>query len=601
MTLQELKKKLADGNMSYTFNFAKKADCQYLFEQYGGEENMRQKFPRIYDAFQKSRENAMKKVVRQGQPSDGADTVSGKVGKLVIDRIVTKSKAVKSVSRPLCRLKTELSCNFVDGTKDVCDDKPAEEWKGISIQVKIKEKNSPKYVLNKNIVVESAQQYHDFLHTREGYLSEFDNKKYDIEIDLTGMDPAGMLNKKIIKENTSLGDVETYNIYNVVLDDPAAKNAKHQNSGEIAMLYGRMDEQAVYADADYKDGDYYKNTFSDGKVHLLLPLKGDMILDYKTKPLGLTKPDGTEPLSRSTATYDYKGQIFTYRTDLKDDQLYDKMKGCFKADEYQAGVRTRVQFDVRIPDTGRSDLDWHCDVKGIQNAEPKTIMLDACFVYSVQNALGVEAQEQISIMSRSKDFMESAGRKYYEFDRQTNTVYIPPITIYWGCFAKDVRIRMADGSEKEACAVAQGDRVSGYGNQELTVESIVTGRDKTILLIETKEHGGIRVSGGHPMMCRGAMKRAVSIVPGDMLDLADGGLAEVTRAEVVDYDDTVYNFTFAGEEEGVYLAANGFYSGDLRMQNKKRKTKAAGLTQEEKEFIAEMKAFHKMSEEGTLP
>lgn len=365
------------------------------------------------------------------------------------------------------------------------------------------------------------------------------------------------------------------------------------------MLYGRINEQAVYADADYKDGDYYKNTFSHDQVHLLLPLKGDIILEYKTKPLGLTKPDGFV-LPRSEATYDYKEQIFTYRADLEDDPLYEKMKGCFRADKYIEGVRTRVQFDVRIPDAGRSDLDWHCDVKGIQNAEPKTIMLNACFVYSVQNLLGVEAQEQISIKSRKKEFMESVGKKYYEFDRQTNTVYIPPITIYWGCFAKDVRIRMADGSEKEACAVTQGDRVLGYGNQELTVESVVTGRDKTIQLIETKEHGSIRVSGGHPMMCRGALKRAMSIVPGDMLDLADGGLAEVIRAETVDYDDTVYNFTFAGKEEGVYLSANGFYSGDLRMQNQKRKTKAGGLTQEEKEFIAEMKAFQKMSEEGTL-
>lgn len=233
MTLQELKKKLAGGNMSYTFNFARKEDCQYLFEQYGGEENMRQKFPRVYGAFQKSRENAVKKSVRLGQPSGGADTFSGEAGKLAIESIGTKSEAVKSVSQQICRLKTELNCNFIDGTKNVRDDEPAEKWKGISIQIGIKEKNSPKYLLNKNIVVESAHQYQKFLHTREGYLSEFNNRKYDIEIDMMGMDPAGRLNKQIINREYSLGDMEIYNIYNVVLDDPAAKNTKHQNSGEI--------------------------------------------------------------------------------------------------------------------------------------------------------------------------------------------------------------------------------------------------------------------------------------------------------------------------------------------------------------------------------
>lgn len=598
MTLQALKEKLENMEGSYTFNFGREEDCLYLFEQYGGEENMKQKFPRIYGAFQKARMDALKKRGLRAEASGQGNTFSGKIGKLAVEKPDMMLKSGKSDDQQIGRLKTELSCNFIDGTKDVCDEEPAEEWKGISIQIKIKEKNSPKYLLNKNIVVESAHQYNNFVHTNEKYISEFDNKEYDIRMEVTGMDPAGRLNKQNITKNSKLGEVETYNIYNVVVDDPSAQNAKHQNDGEIVMLYGRTDEQKIYADADYKGEDYYNNTFSDGHVHLLLPLKGDIILDYKVKPVGLTKPGEGEVLSRSTASYDYKGQEFTYRPDLKGDQLYDKMKGCFKADEYKESVRTKVQFDVRIPDTGRSSLDWHCDVKGIQNGEPKTIMLDGCFTYSVINTLGSEAEEQISIVSRDGEFMENFGKKYYAFDRKTNTVYIPPITIYWGCFARDTLIRMSDGSEKEACDIRQGDLVLGYGNKELAVENVVTGSDKTILFIETKEHGSIRVSGGHPMMCGGALKRAASIEPGDRLDLADGGFAEVVRVETAEYDDTVYNFTFTGEDEGIWLIANGFYSGDLRMQNKKSEKKEPCLTQEDREFIDEMKAFQRMLEKG---
>lgn len=602
MTLQELKEKLDNMEGDYRFDFGREEDCLYLFEQYGGEENMKEKFPRTYGAFWKTRKNAADRNGQCAEPAGQTGIYSGKIGKLAVERTnaisMERTGAIPMEKQPddlpACRLKTELSCNFLDGTKEVCDEEPAEEWKGIVIQVKIKEKNSPKYLINKSIVVDSAHQYHNFVHTMEKYESEYNNKEYDVRMEVTGRDPSGILHKQVTAKSFKIGDVEEYNIYNVVLDDPSAKNAKHQNSGEIVMLYGRMNEQSVYADADYKGGDYYANTFSNEQVHLLLPLKGEIILDYKVKPVGLTKPGKGETLSRSTATYDYKGQEFTYRPDLNDGQLYEKMKGCFEADTYMESVRTKVRFDIRIPDTGRSDLDWHSDVKGIQNGDPKTVMLDGCFTYSAKNALDVVTEDQISITSRNKKFMAEAKKNYYEFDRATNTVYIPPITIYWGCFARETLIGMADGSEKEACDIRPGDLVMGYGKKELEVEDVVTGRDQMILLIETKAHGSIRVSGGHPMMCGGELKRAASVEPGDRLDLADGGHAEVVRTESVEYDDTVYNFTFAGEEEGAWLIANGFYSGDLRMQNKKSRKKKTPLTQEDREFIDEMKAFQRM-------
>lgn len=596
MAFKTLEEKLAEGKGSYTFDFTKEEDCQYLFQEYGGEENMKKNFPRAYEAFEKARRDGEIRRSLGGEEAASGNTFSGEIGKLTVAD-VKKTTAGRSASSGVGKLKTELSCNFIDGTKEVCDEELAEEWKGIAIQVKIKEKNFPRYILNKNIVVESAHQYHKFLYTGEGYISEFNHKKYDIRIDLTGLDPGGKLNKQILTSEISLGNVEAYNIYNVEVDDPAAKNGKHQSSGEIIMLYGRENEQKLFADADYKGGDYYNNTFSNGKVHLLLPLKGDIVLDYKVVPQGLKKPDEGECLSRPEATYDYKQQSFTYRADLDDNQLYDKMKNCFTQESYREGVRTKVHFDLRIPDGERSDLDWHQDVKGIQNGEPKTIMLDARFTYLVKNSLGVEGEEQITIASRKKDFMKEIEKEYYEFDRGTNTVYIPPITIYWGCFAGDVLITMADGSQKAACDIGPGDLVLGYGNQKLTVEEVVKGEDKTIFSIETKEHGAIRVSGGHPMMCEGALKRAAAIMPGDMLDLADGGTAEVMKAEEAEYGGTVYNFTFAGEEEGVWLIANGFYSGDLRMQNKKKEQKKTCLTQEEKEFVEEMKAFYRTMEE----
>lgn len=90
------------------------------------------------------------------------------------------------------------------------------------------------------------------------------------------------------------------------------------------------------------------------------------------------------------------------------------------------------------------------------------------------------------------------------------------------------------------------------------------------------------------MMKDGESVRASRLKVGDKLNLADGSLAEVERIDVVEYNDTVYNFTFVDENEGNYIVANDFYSGDLRMQNKKDKIPERILTPEDKLFIAEM-------------
>ncbi len=586
MSAETLKKKLGNLKGKYIFDFQNEEDCQYLFEQYGGEEKMRRDFPQSYHAFLKAKEDMA--VRAEPQKEGKTDVFSGEIGKLTIER----SKHVKDGaegSGETGRLKTRLSCFFVDGTKKVCEGKPAETWKGISVQAKIKEANSPKYLLRKNFVVESTNQYDKEIYTGEDYVSEFSDKRYHVLFEVTGKDPSGKMNKMCIGDEFCLGEGESFNIYNVVVEDPAPKNDVHDKSNEIVMLYGRVNEQTIYKDADYKGGDYYDNTFSGGTVHLLMPIKGYMTLNYGIKPDGLYQPEEGEAFSRSTATYDYKQQIFTYRPDLNDENLYKSMKDCFTHGEYNPGIMTRVNFDLKIPMEGRSSLDWHSDIEGIQNGEPKTVMLDACFTYSVVNSLGAGGEEQITIKSKDKNFMETAGKKYYDFDKECNTVYIPPITIYWGCFAKDVLITMSDGSRKRACEIGIGDIILGYGNRELTVEDVVSGRDKTVFAIQTEGNGEIKVSGGHPMMCEGKMKRAAQIKPGDRLNLADGRLAKVAAVETVDYDDMVYNFTFDGEETGAYLIANGFYAGDLKMQNKREKAKEIPLTQEDQEFVEEMK------------
>ncbi len=579
MSLQLFKEKLEEYKGEYTFNFAKDDDCAYLFEEYGGEENMKTRFPALYQSYLNAREASLEHL------DDPNETFTGGVGKIRVNYLSQEENNEDSV----VQLEAPVSCVFTDATTKVECEEPAAEWLGVTVLTKIKDIYSPRYLIRISKVIEATNKFEGKVHSNPEKLSDINNKSYCVSVELTGVDPENKLCKKIVKNQVDLGNVEYPAIADIKIDDPAPKNDKHKISNEIMMLYGRLSEQPIYKDADYKGDDFLNNTFSNGKVHLLMPISGKIIYDYNVEPLELLAPTEDEALSRSQATYEYKQQVFTYRSDITDDKvLYDKLKGCFQNGKYVKSLQTPVTFDIKIPDGGRSVYDWHTDVEGIQNGDPKTVYLVGVFTYCCIDQLGFKTEDQITIKSLSKEDLAKYGADYYKYEKGTNVIYIPPITIYWGCFGKDVRIMLADKSEKYAGNIKIGDQLLGFDGQVLTVDNVLTGFDTEIYLIKTQNGGEIKVSGGHPMMCEGKCIRASRIKAGDQLNLADGSLSEVVSVEMIEYNDMVYNFTFEGVENGVYIIANGFYTGDLRMQNTKTERTERVFTEEEKALIAEM-------------
>lgn len=592
MSLESFKEMLRNLKSEYSFNFAMEDDSAYFFEEFGGEERLKTKFPAIYESYLKAREGALKRM--HSNTEEGSNCI-GELDKIRIEPIETGST--------LCRLSATMSCAFIDETREVSSQEPAAPWTGITLQTTITDKFSLEPLVNISRCLVAENSYNGNVLSGIDEYSYFKNRSLDTRVAVKGKDASGKLNYKVFPGEQDVEAVELYTIADIKINDPAPKNNKHRISNEIMMLYGRMNEQGIYADADYKGDDYYKNTFdaASGKVHLLLPISGEVVFNYGVEPLNLYSPQTGEKLTRSKATYDYKKQEFVYRSDIKDDTvLYAKLKECFQKDPYKPAQLTSLKFDIKIADTNRSNIDWHTDVEGEQDGNPKTLFLRGSFTYQVKNQLGDECLEQITIRSISSKDLVKTGRKYYEYEAGTNLIYIPPITIYWGCFGKDVKIKLSDLSEKFAKDIESGDKLLGCGGKELTVEDVVTGRDTTIYQIVTQDGRKIQVSGGHPMMKAGECVRASRIEAGDRLNLAGGELAVVKSVEVVDYNDTVYNFTFVGEDAGNYIVANDFYSGDLRMQNTKEAAPERLLTSEEKQFIAEMMMHNEELNEQSL-
>ena len=156
------------------------------------------------------------------------------------------------------------------------------------------------------------------------------------------------------------------------------------------------------------------------------------------------------------------------------------------------------------------------------------------------------------------------------------------------CFGKDVRLQLYDGSEKCAGEISLGDRLSGVDNQVLTVEDVYTGHETFLYQISMQNGRSIHVTGQHPMKSGNQSVFACNLKVGDELSLADGSSDVVIAVEYIPYDDIVYNFTFLDSDEGVYLIANDFYAGDLRMQNQSPPLPERVLTTEEQQRLEEL-------------
>lgn len=595
MSLETLKKKLDNTPGVYTFNFSNEDDREYLFEEFGGEEQLKSRYPALYRSYLKAMEANMRIEADKNSTINDED-FTGEIGKLFmlpVNQILEGNYAelaeTEISEKDNVQITAPVSAIFIDTTKKVENPEPASGWLGVTVQSRIKDINSPDYLINVSEVVMDTNSYEGTLFSNPEEYSSVNNKTYMTYVDLTGVDPEGNMQKKRLTQKQTLGKAKYYTIADIKVDDPAPKNDAHKASNEIVMLYGRMNEQAVYNDADYKGDDFLNNVFSNGKVHLLIPMSGKIVFDYNVEPIELYKPGDGVFLSRSKASYDYKQQNFVYRSDItKDTDLYDKLKGCFTKDTYAPTLQNTVKFDIKIADTNRSVYDWHTDVEGIQDGNAKTVMLNGIFTYYCKNQLGVGVQEQISIKSITPEDLINKKREYYTYMKGTNTIYIPPITIYWGCFGKDVKVLLEDGKEKYVSEVKSGDKLIGQNHSILTVEQVFTGHDTEIFHIVCDNGSEIKVSGGHPMMCEGQCVRACNLIVGDQLNLADGSLTKIISKDIIKYDDMVYNFTFEGMESGSYIIANGFYSGDLKMQNEKKEKVPRIYSDEEKLLMAEM-------------
>lgn len=606
MSLESFKNKLDNYNGIYKLNFAIEEEREYYLESVGGEDNLRDNFPILYDAYRKSLRIAENCMQANLDPSEKVEVkFSGyDIHPVDLETNAAEADALGRDTSDYARLHLSFVGNFLDSSKSLTDLAPADTFE-VSIYGKVFDPGSPRMpFIRVNGEYENVNQIDFSCVSAEPYhKEELNNRKFQIRVDLDVYDSDRVLHHFCYNTVMNPGNIVDYVFDNIHIDAPVSS---HPETNEIRILYARTASNLEKPDYIYSSNDASKN---NGKLWTIIPIKGYATMkniyssDNYYSFVKLHKPGEGENLTRSVLDYEHKDWR-VFRNDLKDDDLYklltDSKNGIFAVTRDEKNIET-LYFDLFNPDWNKDSdrhYDWKHDIdKAPTDGNDRIANLIAGFEYDIctmdKNGKPVAKTDttcQVEFHSVDPDFLAKNHRSYYTFMPGSYTIYIPPIRLWWGCYSGETSIMLSDGSYKRADQIEIGDALTCYGNKNLIVDNIYYGeKEKEIICIQTERGDMIKVSVGHPMLMEdGAGMTAESIKPGDKVMMADNTAVSVTSVAREPYGDTVYNFTFEGEEDGNYLIANKFYSGDFYAQNK-FKRKPAALTKERKELHDELK------------
>lgn len=328
----------------------------------------------------------------------------------------------------------------------------------------------------------------------------------------------------------------------LIVNDPVP--IRHSGAAYTTVYYNRSGSNSDYEYMNVKSG--------NDCIDVYMPFSGRVELN------GLYAPDPEDPVIMDGE----KGLVL---------QIENVRNGAANFDmNYKNDIKWTVTGSVlswEFPD------NWH-DILSKKKLTCANNMNFYCRMF-INTTLGVPVP--IVIQSNGEEHTDPSYKK------------IPYINILWGCFAKDVLIKMANGRSLPIEQINAGDMVMTKDGGVRTVTEIVTGNEEKLVHIKTANVNRIRVSRDHPILTTEGMIKAEDLTAGSIL-ITEDGKESIESLYLVNYNDTVYNLRLDGE--GI-LIANNFYAGDFSEQNRAAKVlrtvpapqKPEGIQEELADFI----------------
>lgn len=480
---------------------------------------------------------------------------------------------------------------------------------GCVIRLELKDKNSGDFYQKMTVVCEEGVEHLlKEIETEEVPCEEIEGRELVLEVNITYVDQ----NQKLIpldpirQQFQFNGSNSVKYIQRISITNPHWHEGK--TNGTIKFLYARTpeDNPDLLKNADYwdKNGPYHNNN-NKGRLRTIIPISGDIELrdvaggKVTGAKMGSFVLGNGATVKRSELYYTLYSNKFTfakYRADIPIEELGEKLQenGALTYDS----TKKTAHFDLKLPvEQGLSQYDWNSEITGaFLDQSIHKCYLSGRFVLEVEHEKYMGSDHDVyEINIYGNENFPDTQTQFYVRENGT-TVFIPPIEIYWGCFARDTLIRTADGSTKQADQIVSGDRIPALGGKMLTVADILTGEETEIIRIVTEEGNRTRVSGGHAMLVNDDAAPEGRRVPAGRLQAGDQlmtpyGVSVISEVVVESYNDTVYNFIFDGEVKPNYIEADGYWSGDFYAQNEKKEKDPVQLTEEAMVLMDELRKF----------
>lgn len=492
-------------------------DRSALFEKLGGEQFLQEKYPAVYEGLLKGQEKLLK--------NDGMEDTFEVACPGIIMEKNTALQSADGNTENKCLLVSKTYGKFPKGMTYVCmtgELQDENDYTYDSFAVEYEEDGNPVTDTENRLQAyfPDIARMNDVIYRSKGecYASDADGIVYHY----TGGDTQGVL----VEGQSSI--VEEFTI-------TAPKYRDGKDNGNIIVLYDRDPFDSEKNTWDYK---FPNNHAQNNKVKTLLNFTGSIKVKEGYQILGFSE------------TGDILELFYTGIDEPN--ATYHSATGSIKPFFKISSDKRTCEFDY-----GNGDPDWHCNLDTSAYGASCIQKLYAYFHLTISNKIGIQMPVTFVV-----EHSTQPGQTY--FTSEGNVVFLPYISIRWGCFHKQTRIKMADGSEKPICEIVIGDIVQTGNGQPQRVKQIYSGYEEELICLQTEDGMEMSVTAGHPVRTADGVLRAENIRPQSELVAFDGSRHAVKFAFVCPYDDVVYNLELDEPKE---LIANGILAGDFVMQN----------------------------------
>lgn len=290
---------------------------------------------------------------------------------------------------------------------------------------------------------------------------------------------------------------------------------KHPGAGKTVIFYNNRKGP----DCDY----YYDNVRADkNTVDTYIPFYGTVEFDSYFKPCYVDFEHPGFLLQIETKNNGVAQFNTAHMNEVKWSLDASKLTWEFPVNWYDSLKRNDFG--------GATDVDFYCRLPVVLDRFPNPI--------------------NIVISSRDHEHPDATFKK------------INQLEIMWGCFAKDTRIKMADGLLKQIQDIKKGDRVKTESGAAAVME-IISGAEHDMMVIGTSKGNRIMVTKDHPMLTESGWKTADELNAADIL-MMEYGKDSIEELYTKEYNDKIFSIKIDAQEA---IIAEGFYTGDFNRQN----------------------------------